>query len=127
MIKRLKGIKLPRFLKARHLKIGLIVGVIWGLSSTVVFVAVGMFGSEDHPYRWLYESFQASFDKLWFKAIFLPFILTVEMLFGLNSSLAMYAIFASVPFGAVVGLSIGVLTSVISYLTQEQEKVSKEP
>jgi len=108
-------------LKARHLKVGLIVGAIWGLSSTVMFVAVGMFGGENHPYRWLYESFQASFDTLWFKAVFLPFILTVEILFGLDSSLAMYAIFASVPFGAIVGLFIGVLTSVISYLIQKQE------
>jgi hypothetical protein len=113
-------------LKARHLKIGLIVGAIWGLSSTVVFVAVGMFGSENHPYRWLYESFQASFDTLWFKAIFLPFIVPVETFFGLNSSLAMYAIFASIPFGAIVGIAVGVLTSVMSYLIQKQETVSKE-
>lgn len=125
MIKRLKSIRLPRYLKARHLKIGLVVGAIWGLSSTIVFVGVGMFGSADHPYRWLYESFQASLDTVWFKVIFLPFILTVEILFGLNSSLAMYAIFAAIPFGAIAGIAIGVLTSVICYLIQKRETVSE--
>jgi hypothetical protein len=49
MAKRLKSIRLPRYLKAKHLKIGLGLGALWGLLSAVIFITAGTFGSENHP------------------------------------------------------------------------------
>ncbi|NIO38155.1 hypothetical protein GTO27_10715 [Candidatus Bathyarchaeota archaeon] len=119
IIERLTSIRLPKYLKATHLKFGLTIGAIWGFLSTVIFVTVGMFARPDHPYHWLYRSFQTSFDMLWFQVLFLPFVLLAQALFSLQQSSAMYAVFAATPFGAMIGLGIGVLTSLMSYLIQK--------
>ena len=100
------------------MKIGLIIGAIWGLLSTVIFVTVGTFGSPTHPNHWLFVSFQASIEKLWFKILFLPFLSLVEILSSSQTFVA-YAVFASTPFGAIIGLVTGVITSVISYLIRK--------
>jgi len=106
-------------LKATHLKFGLTIGAIWGFLSTVLFVTVGMFGSPDHPYHWLYRSFQASIDMLWFQVLFLPFVLLVQAFFGLHQSSVMYVVFAATPFGAMLGLGVGVVTSLVSFFLQK--------
>jgi hypothetical protein len=112
MAKRLKSIRLPRYLKAKHLKIGLGLGALWGLLSAVIFITAGTFGSENHPNRWLYETFQTSIDALWFRALFLPFILLAQ-------DYPVAAVFASTPLGATIGLIIGVMTSTIDYLIRK--------
>lgn len=112
-MKRLKNIKLPAYLKARYLTIGLIIGSIWGLLSTAVFVTVGMFGNENHPYHWLFQIFQNSVDALWFKTTFLPFFLSLEAGF-------MFAFFGSTPIGAIIGIFIGAAASVLSYTLRKQ-------
>ncbi len=117
-MERLRSIRLPRYFKAGYLKIGLFLGLIWGLLSTVIFVTVGTL-SPGHPYYWLFEVFQTSSDTFWFKALFLPFISLVEIFAGLQISVV-YAVFISTPFGAIIGLIAGTVTSVISYMIQKE-------
>lgn len=88
-------------------------GAIWGLLSTVIFVTVAT-----HPNHWLYGIFKASIGKLWFKILFLPFVSLFEILSSSQTFVA-YAVFASTPFGAVIGIVIGVITSVTSYLIRK--------
>lgn len=91
---------------------GLIIGAIWGLLSTVIFVTVGMFGSPSHAYYWLYRLFQVSVDTVWFQTLFLPFVM-------LAPHYPTVAIFTATPFGAIIGLSIGIIISVISHLIRK--------
>ena len=119
IIERLRNyMQVPAYLNARHLKVGLIIGACWGLLSTVVFITVGGFGSQNHPNYWLFKLFQDSADDLWFRIVFLPFVLLVLLLSAAHYS-PLYAVFASAPFGAVIGLVIGILTSVVSYFARE--------
>jgi len=99
-------------LKARYLKVGLIIGALWGLLSTVAFVTVGMFGDEGHPYHWLFQLFQNSVTTLWFKTIFLPFFLSLEAGF-------VFAFFGSTPVGATIGAAIGTVASALTYIIQK--------
>jgi len=99
-------------LKARYLKVGLIIGALWGLLSTVAFVTVGMFGDEGHPYHWLFQIFQNSVTTLWFKTIFLPFFLSLEAGF-------VFAFFGSTPVGATIGAAIGTVASALTYIIQK--------
>lgn len=114
MIRGLKSIRLPSYLKAKYLTIGLIVGAVWGFLSTAVFVTVGMFGDESHPYHWLFQIFQNSVHMLWFKTTFLPFLLSLEAGY-------MFAFFGSTPVGAVIGMFIGAGASVLNYILQNQQ------
>jgi hypothetical protein len=68
-----------------------------------------MFGNEDHPYYWLFQIFQNSVHTLWFKTVFLPFLLSFEAGY-------VFAIFGSTPVGAMIGAVIGVGISVLSYM-----------
>ena len=99
-------------MKARYLKVGLIIGALWGLLSTVAFVTVGMFGDEGHPYHWLFQLFQNSVTTLWFKTIFLPFFLSLEAGF-------VFAFFGSTPVGATIGAAIGTVASALTYIIQK--------
>ena len=108
-LKRLKSLKLPAYLKARYLKVGLVIGALWGLLSTVALVTVGMFGDKGHPYHWLFQVFQNSVSTLWFKTMFLPFFLSLEAGF-------MFAFFGSTPVGATIGTTIGAVTSALTYI-----------
>jgi len=94
------------------LKIGLVIGVLWGLLSTVAFVTVGMFGDKSHPYHWLFQVFQNSVSTLWFKTMFLPFFLSLEAGF-------MFAFFGSTPVGATIGTTIGAVTSALTYIIRK--------
>ncbi len=111
-MKRLKSLKLPAYLKARYLKVGLFIGALWGLLSTVVFVNVGMFGDTGHPYHWLFQIFQNSVSTLWFKTMFLPFFLSLEAGF-------MFAFFGSTPVGATIGAAIGAVASALAYIIRK--------
>ena len=99
-------------MKARYLKVGLVIGVLWGLLSTVAFVTVGMFGDKGHPYHWLFQVFQNSVSTLWFKTMFLPFSLSLEAGF-------MFAFFGSTPVGAIVGVAIGAVASALTYIIRK--------
>jgi hypothetical protein len=99
-------------LKARYLKVGLVIGALWGLLSTVAFVTVGMFGDEGHPYHWLFQIFQNSVPTLWFKTIFLPFFLSLE-------AGPVFAFFGSTPVGATIGAAIGTVASALTYIIQK--------
>jgi len=111
-MKRLKSLKLPAYLKARYLKVGLVIGALWGLLSTVALVTVGMFGDKGHSYHWLFQIFENSVPKLWFKTMFLPFFLSLEAGF-------MFAFFGSTPVGAIVGVAIGAVASALTYIIRK--------
>ncbi|MCK5562706.1 hypothetical protein KAI30_00920 [Candidatus Bathyarchaeota archaeon] len=111
-VKRLRSIRLPAYLKARNLKIGLVIGALWGLLSTVAFVTVGMFGDESHSYHWLFRIFRDSVYTLWFKTLFLPFLLSLEAGFA-------FAFFGSTPVGAAIGAAVGAVVSVINYVIRK--------
>ena len=111
-VKRLRSIRLPAYLKARNLKIGLVIGSLWGLLSTVAFVTVGMFGDESHSYHWLFQIFQNSMPTLWFKTLFLPFFLSFEAGF-------VCAFFGSTPVGAAIGAAVGAVVSVVAYVIRK--------
>lgn len=96
-------------MKARYLTAGVVIGALWGLLSMAVFVTVGMFGHESHPYRWLFEIFQNSVDTSWFRILFLPFMLPLRVGF-------MFAFYGSTPVGATMGALIGAVASVVSYI-----------
>ena len=99
-------------MKARYLIIGLVIGALWGLLSTAAFITVGMFGDESNPYHWLFQIFQNSVHTLWFKVIFLPFMLSLEAGF-------MFAFFGSTPVGATIGAAIGAVASVLTYIIRK--------
>lgn len=108
-MRRLKRMKLPAYLKRRYIATGLVIGALWGLFSTAVFITVGMFGDKGHPCYWLFQLFQNSVHTLWFKSLFLPFLLALEAGF-------MFAFFGSTPLGAVLGAAIGAMASVLKYM-----------
>ena len=99
-------------MKARYLIIGLVIGALWGLLSTATFITVGMFGDESHPYYWLFQIFQNSVHTLWFKIMFLPFLLSLEAGF-------IFAFFGSTPVGATTGAAIGAVASVLTYIIRK--------
>ncbi|MCW3976581.1 MAG: hypothetical protein NWE77_01465 [Candidatus Bathyarchaeota archaeon] len=68
-----------------------------------------MFGNEDHPYNWLFQIFQNSVHTVWFRTVFLPFLLSFEAGY-------VFAILGSTPVGAVIGVVMGAITSVLSYM-----------
>jgi len=107
--------RLPPYLKARFLTVGLVIGALWGLLSMVIFVAVGMFGPTSHPYHWLFQIFQNSVDTFWFRMVFLPFMLSLEAGF-------MFAFFGSTPVGATIGALIGTVASLLSYITRHSQE-----
>jgi len=96
-------------LKAKYLIIGLVIGALWGLLSTATFVTVGMFRDESHPYHWLFQIFQNSVHTLWFKIMFLPFMLSLGAGF-------IFAFFGSTPVGATIGAATGAVASVLTYI-----------
>lgn len=104
-------------MKASYLIAGLIIGTLWGFLSTAVFITVAMFNEEGHPYHWLFEVFYNSFDAVWFQTLFFPFLLS-------SSAGPIFAIFGSIPVGAVIGIAIGAVASVLSY-TWTSRKMSR--
>ena len=105
-------------MKARYLTIGLVIGALWGFISTATFITVGMFGDDSHPYHWLFQIFQSSVHTLWFKTMFLPFLLSVEAGF-------MFAFFGSTPAGAIIGVAIGTVASILSYIIRKAKRRRK--
>lgn len=100
-------------MKARYLAIGLLAGALWGLLSMVAFVTVGMFGDNRHPYHWLLQLFQNSMHTLWFRALFLPFLLSFEAGF-------LFAFFGSTPVGATIGTLVGAVAAVLDYRVRKK-------
>jgi len=92
---------------------GLIIGALWGFLSTAVFVSVGMFGDEGHPYQWLFQLFQNSVHTFWFQSLFLPFLLSLQGGF-------MVAFFGSTPLGAALGAAVGAVASVLRYIVRKR-------
>lgn len=111
-MKRLKGMKLPSFLKSKYLLTGLFIGALWGLLSTATFVIVGMFGNESHPYHWLFQVFQNSVHNAWFRTVFLPFSLSMEAGF-------VFAFFGSTLVGAAIGVGVVAVTSASIYMIRK--------
>ena len=93
---------------------GLVIGALWGLLSMAIFVTVGVFGDKGHPYHWLFQIFQDSVDTLWFKALFLPFLLSLEAGF-------VFAFLGATPVGAAMGALVGALVSITSYAVRKAD------
>lgn len=110
-IRRLKRLQLPAYLKGRYIVTGLVIGALWGFLSMAIFITVGMFGDTGHPYHWLFQFFQNSVHTLWFRSLFLPFLLALEA-----GSIA--AFFGSTLLGALIGVAIGAIASVIEYIVR---------
>ncbi len=106
--------RLPAYLKARYLTIGLLLGALWGFLSMLVFVTVGSFGDTDHPYHWLFQIFQASVNAWWFRTVLLPFMLSIEAGY-------FFAFFGSTPVGAIMGVLIGAVVSMLSYVVRKKK------